>query len=71
MEHVTAEVMLKRLEYLEKPVTFIGLNAEGIREYNFLLAFKVWLDNVDYQVSQFERMYEHSYKLRTYEGSVK
>ncbi len=71
MEHVTAEGMLKRLEYLEKLGTVIGLSAEGIREYNFLLAFKTWLDNVDYQVIQFEKMYEHSYIIGTCEDSAK
>lgn len=71
MEHVKSDYMLRRLATLENTGKVFGLSQDGIREYNFLCAFKNWLDNVDYQVQQFERMYEASYGAVTCEGSVK
>lgn len=71
MEHVKSEYMLRRLRQLEYLGKTIGLSQDGIREYNFLAAYKNWLDNVDYQVQQFEVMYEASYGAVTCEGSVK
>lgn len=71
MEHTRAEEMLYRLGELSATRNLVGLDLAQVREYNFLLAFRAWLESVDSQVAQFEMMYEYSYMGRTCEDSAK